>query len=261
MEYIDYVKVQNSRTEAYIHNPASASFLQSLSDLLTKLHMLPSLASPLYSCGDHYYYRVSGQGKLFPVWYRIAVEKLFSDDPTTAHEVFHDELTEKGAVVSSGFSLGGKYWAYSSSIQGSEWSPIHIRATSTGEKLNDEIVDTKFTGKSAPISWLADIGFFYLYWPNRGTGMAPGLGPQLRFHRVGDSQDMDEVVYEEKASPTHTFCARTNGEWVFLFVLGSGRTSQVKAARVPKKLLNEDRMELDLKFDIVISDDFDTEWE
>lgn len=261
--YNEYVTAQNSHSESFIRDPSSAADLKSLESLLNKLHSLPSLASPPYLCGDHYYYRVAGQGQVFPIWYRVPKEYVDGTggretvNLTKQRKLFHDEAIELGAIISSGFSTGEKYWAYSSSIHGSEWCRIHVRSIVTGEKLKDTVIDTKFTGKPAQISWLGDLGFFYQYWPDKESG----LKPQLRFHRVGENQARDVIVYEAKDEPTRTFCTRTDGEWVILFVLKSGRNSMVKVGRVTKSFLSGESREMGLEFNITVASDFASEWE
>ena len=263
VHYSEFIAAQNARSESFINEPSSAPNLKSLETLLKKLHSLPSLASPFYSCGGHYYYRVAGQGKVFPIWYKI--KKGYVDGASGENvvelagksEVFHDELSEMSAVISSGFSSGGKYWAYSSSIHGSEWTKIHIRNCVTGDKLQDEIIDTKFTAKAAQISWLGDAGFFYQYWPDKTSG----LNPQLRFHLVGEDQGKDVVVHEDKNEPTSTFCVRTEGECVMLFVFRGGRSSEVKAGIVVKEFLTGSNRDFAFDFDVTVAGDFESEWE
>lgn len=261
--YSEIIAAQNARSESFINEPSSASNLKCLETLLKKLHSLPSLASPFYSCGGHYYYRVAGEGKLFPIWYRIKKEHVdgASDgnavDLAGKSEVFHDELGEMGVTISSGFSLGGKYWAYSLSIHGSERTKIHIREGVTGDRLQDEIIDTKFTAKPAQISWLGDVGFFYQYWPDKTSGLIP----QLKFHLVGEDQEKDVVVYENANEPTSTFCVRTEGECVMLFEFRSGRNSKVKAGIVGKDFLSGGNRDFAFDFDGTVAGDFESEWE
>ena len=258
LAYSEYIVAQNARSELFINDSSSVADFKSLESLLKKLHSLPSLASPFYLCGDYYYYRVAGQGKTFPIWYRVLREHVDGDlNLVGKSEVFHDEASELGAVISSGFSAGEKYWAYSSSIQGSEWCRIHVRSTITGDKLKDMVVDTKFTGKPAQMSWLGDVGFFYQYWPDKESG----LNPKLRFHRVGEDPVNDMVVYEDKTNPTCTFCIRTDGQWVVLFVLKSGRNSMVKVGRTTNGFLSGETNDLELEFNITVAGDFASEWE
>jgi hypothetical protein len=95
-------------------------------------------------------------------------------------EVFeksHDETDDGGALVSSGFSRSGKYWACSSSIKSSAWVNIMIKDTVAGKQLPDMLDDTKSAGKEMRGSSIS----FGRIWKKKG-------GLQLRFHRFGASR-------------------------------------------------------------------------
>jgi prolyl oligopeptidase len=124
---------------------------------------------------------------VFPVTYRVQKAKLTNindgDGLLEVSEKFHDETDDGGALVSSGLSKSGKYWAHSTSIKGSAWVNIRIKDTVAEKSLPDMLDDTKFAAKEMLISWSGDMGFFYQFWPDREKKG----GPQLRFHRVGST--------------------------------------------------------------------------
>jgi prolyl oligopeptidase len=256
-----FVEAQNTQFQSFIQDPELEFSRQVLQKTLRQLHGLPSLAGVPQSCGDYYYYHVAGQGAVFPVTYRVQKSKLANIKSggglLELSEKFHDEAADGGALVSSGFSKSGKYWAYSSSIKGSAWVNIRIKDTMTKEVLPELLGDTKFAAKEMPISWLGDLGFFYQFWPDREKKG----GPQLRFHRVGSEQKDDVVVFEDRENLDHTFAAHVSedNQLLFLFVFRGGRNNRLSGAKItPESFLSS--LRLGLQFDMRISDTFDAEW-
>jgi prolyl oligopeptidase len=234
---------------------------QVLQKTLLQLHSLPSLAVLPQSCEEYYYSRVAGNGAVFPVTYRVKNPKLANikneEGLLEVSEKSHDEADDGGALVSSGFSRSGKYWAYSSSIKGSACVNIRIKDTVAGKELPDMLDDTKFVAKEMLIAWFGDVGFFYQFWPDSGKEG----GPQLRFHRVGSKQIDDVVVFDDKKNSEHRFAVQVSeDDQLLLFhVFKGGRSHKLWAAKItPEDLMASFRPEF--KFDIIISDIFDAEW-
>jgi prolyl oligopeptidase len=256
-----FVEAQNTQFQSFIKDPDLETPQQVLQKTLLQLHSLPSLAGIPHSCGHYYYYRVAGRGAVFPVTYRVQKSRLTDikdgQGLLQVSEKFHDEVEDGGAVVSSGFSKSGKYWAYSSSIKGSAWVNIRIKDTVTGRPFLDMLSNTKFAAKEMPISWFGDLGFFYQFWPDKENKG----GPQLKFHRLGREQKDDLVVFEDKENLDHTFAAETSegDEILFLFVFKGGRKHRFWATRTTPEILSN-LSGSSLKFDIKISDNFDAEW-
>jgi prolyl oligopeptidase len=247
-EYHSFVQAQNETFDDYINHPSLSSSRENLQKTLSDLHALSSPISLPRRVGAWYYYRASGHGRTYPVTYRSKTLDFASP------EIFHDEAAEGdagAAMISSGFSKTGRYWAYWSSIRGSEVGYIRVRDTTspTGERTEDTVRGVKFTGREAGIKWMGDGGFLYQYWPEEETGKGK-KGPQLRYHKLGEEQERDKVVYEDPGNPGYTFWASVdgNGEWVFLMVLRAGRNNQLWGARVSET----EGMDGDLKFNMQI---------
>jgi prolyl oligopeptidase len=267
-----FVEAQNSQFQTFIQDPELETARHVLQKTLRNLHSLPSLASVPQSSGDYYYYRIAGQGAIFPITYRVKKCMLsemqigvsFADlvekfGLLELSEKFHDEAEDGGALVSSGFSKSGRYWAYSSSIKGSAWTNIRIKDTTTRRPLKDFLRDTKFAAKEIAIEWISDLGFFYQFWPEKGQG----LGPQLRFHRVGSEQKDDVVVFEDRENLDHTFTAGVSEdeEFVLLSIFKGGRNNRLQATKItPGSEILSSSSDVKLDFDIKISDTFDAEW-
>ncbi|KAE9364943.1 alpha/beta-hydrolase [Stipitochalara longipes BDJ] len=256
-----FVQAQNSQFRSFIQDPDLDLSQDVLQRSLLQLHNLPSLAGVPQPCGGYYYFRVAGQGAVFPVTYRVQKPLLANVADGTGllqlSEKFHDEAEDGGALVSSGFSKSGKYWAYSSSIRGSAWVNIRIKDTVTKQVSLEVLGDTKFTAKEASISWFRDLGFFYQFWPGKETKG----GPQLRFHRVGSEQKDDVVVFKDENNSDHTFAAEVteNHDFLLLSVFKGGRSNKLWAAKItPEHFSASSGLKLD--FDFEISDKFEAEW-
>jgi prolyl oligopeptidase len=256
-----FVEAQNTEFQSFIEDLDLETPRQVLQKTLLQLHNLPSLAGIPQSCGDYYYYRIAGQGAVFPVTCRVQKSRLtdIKDGKglLLVSEKFHDEAEDGGALVSSGFSKSGKYWAYSSSIKGAAWVNIRIKDTVTKKSLPDILNDTKFSAKEMPISWFGDLGFFYQFWPDKEKKR----GPQLKFHSVGSEQKDDVVAFEDRENLDHTFAVEVSDddELLFLFVFRGGREHGIWAARMGSGNLLASSGS-GFEFDIKISDNFDAEW-
>jgi prolyl oligopeptidase len=256
-----FINSQNSQFESFIQDLDLDMPGQVIQKILLQLNTLPSLAGIPHCTGEHYYFRVAGQRTVFPVTYRVPKSRV--TDIKNGHGLlevsaeFHNEANDGGALVSSGFSKSGKYWAYSSSIKGSAWVKIRIKDTTTNELLREELTDTKFAAKEMSISWFGDQGFFYQYWPDREKKGEP----QLRFHRVGNKQEDDLVVFEDEENPDHTFAVEMtqDDQFLLLYVFRGGRNNSLRAARINSESLSA-ASGANIEFEIKIEDKFEAEW-
>jgi prolyl oligopeptidase len=262
----EFVATENEALDDYLY--ADTSGPSTKNSLMTLLHSLVqgeivSLAPQ--PAGQYYLLRVSGCGRAFPITVRIRKQDLqtFLASQGSANtslstqklvQVFHDEGHEGGSLLSSGVSKSGKYWAYSTSVKGSDWGVIRVKETETSRLLLDEICDTKFNNIIKPISWWGDLGFFYQSWPLSGEQNAR---PQLRYHALGTSQAEDKVIYEDKAHPGYCFWLQISDQgFAFLSIYNAGQTCQIRAARITNPC---DQPKLD--FNIELCDNFDYKWE
>ncbi|MCA9648893.1 MAG: S9 family peptidase [Myxococcales bacterium] len=106
-------------------------------------------------------------------------------------------LSDDGTVALSGtdFSHDGALMAYGVSASGSDWQTWRVRTVATGEDLVDRLDWIKFSG----VAWTKDgKGFYYSRYdaPKEGDELEDlNRGQKLYYHRLGDAQDKDVLVY------------------------------------------------------------------
>jgi len=131
-----------------------------------------------------------------------------------------NKLSEDGTVALAGtsFSEDGHWMAYSLAAAGSDWSDWFVRNVDTGKDTGDHLQWTKFTGAS----WTRDgKGFFYSRYPEPPEDQsrkAANKNNKLFFHKLGEDQARDELIYERPDHPDWGFNARVteDGRWLLI---------------------------------------------
>ncbi len=101
------------------------------------------------------------------------------------------------AVVVTSLSPDGRLFAYTVSEAGSDRQVLRIRSTQTGEDLDDELHHLRFTS----VAWFGD-GFFYTRFPESDPASTePVRDQQVYYHRVGDAQGDDRLIYRNADDP------------------------------------------------------------
>lgn len=209
-----WVKAQQTLTEAYLSKiPERETLKKRLTEAWDyDKHGLPSLIA-----GRLFYSRKTGlQNQGVHYWREDkpgAEEKLLLDPNT---------LSADGTVAVSGLSVSddGRFFAYSLSESGSDWTTWHVIEVDSGKKLPDEIKWVKFSGAT----WLPDSSGFYY---SRYAAPAPGqelkdtnLNQKLYLHRLGEPQEKDQLIYERPDHPKWGFGAglTEDGRYLILHV-------------------------------------------
>lgn len=212
-----WVAAQNKVTDQYL---ASIPFRSRVKQRLEELWNYPKYGSPTRK-GDYYYFAKNDGLQNQSVIYR---QKGLDANP----EVFLDpnKLSADGtaALGALSFSRKYKYAAYQLAQSGSDWQEVFVMQTDTKEKLSDHLKWIKFSG----IAWKGDEGFYYSRYP------APSSGNELKgknefhqvwYHKIGEPQDKDQLVYEDKAHPLRTSVADVTEDERFLVISSSEGTS------------------------------------
>ena len=130
-------------------------------------------------------------------------------------------LSKDGTVALKQWSVSddGKYVAYGLSSGGSDWEEWHVLDVDTGKPTGDVLKWVKFSNAS----WRRDgTGFFYSRYdePAGNSLKAANQFQKLYFHRLGEDQDDDFLVYENPAQPDWRFQGEVSddGRWLVISV-------------------------------------------
>lgn len=207
----DWVKSQNEVTFAYLEQlPMREEFAARL----TELWDFAKMGTP-WRVQDRYFFRRNDGLQNQSVLY--VQEGLEGDarvllDPNTLSA---DGTVALGQVV---VSDDASKMAYSLNESGSDWQTWHVRDIDSGEDLPDVLKDSKFSGAS----WLPDTsGFFYCAYaaPDEETKlMDANASMKLFFHRLGDPQSADRLVYERPDQPRWGFAPAVTDDGRYLVI-------------------------------------------
>jgi prolyl oligopeptidase len=209
-----WVEAQNKVTFGYLDR---IPFRAKIRARLQELYNFPKYGMP-FRRGDLYFFTKNDGLQNQPVMY---VQKTLQGQP----EVFLDpnKLSADGTTRLGAFSVSsdGRYAAYTLSKGGSDWQEAFVMEVQTRRTLPDHIRWIKVSG----LSW-AGAGFYYSRYD------APAAGKELSsknenhkvyFHKLGDAQADDQLVYEDSANPQRFHIASTTEDERFLILNVSER--------------------------------------
>ena len=181
---------------------------------LTELWDYPKARAPLRRGGRYFQLRNSGlqnQDVLY-VMEALDGEPQVLLDPNT--------LSPDGTVALTGWAASddGQWLAYATSAGGSDWMTWRVREVATGRDLADTIEWSKFSGAA----WRKDgSGFFYARYPAPEPGQdltGTNYGHMLYYHRLGEPQERDRLVYQRPDQKEWGFSAEVSDDGRYLVV-------------------------------------------
>jgi len=183
-----WVEEENKLTFSYLDQ---IPYRGAIRDRMTKLWNYERFTVPEKQGGRYFLEHNNGlqNQNVLLVAESLTAEPRVLLDPNT--------LSADGTVALSGRTItdDGKLLAYGTAASGSDWQEWHVRDVDTGKDLPDLIKWVKFSGAS----WTKDgKGFFYSrYDEPKGTALRDAnYFQKLYYHKLGDSQDKDTLVYE-----------------------------------------------------------------
>ncbi|MEZ6065732.1 MAG: prolyl oligopeptidase family serine peptidase [Planctomycetaceae bacterium] len=193
-EVAAWVTTQNEHTEKFLD---AIGGREAIRRRLTKLWDFEKFGTPFQVAGRVYYEKNDGLQNQYVLYVQ--------ETPESEPRVLIDPNTwsEDGTIALDGtsFSEDGRYVAYSIAEAGSDWSVWKVMEIATGKVLDDELQWIKFNSPA----WTADgAGFFYARFPAPAEGEAfqeLNLNQQVYYHRVGQPQAMDTLVFERPDEP------------------------------------------------------------
>ncbi len=212
----EWVDAQNKATQAYL---SAIPFRDKIKKRLEELWNYPRYGTPFRE-GEHYYFYKNDGLQNQAVLYR-------QKGLTGAPEVFIDpnKLSDKGtaALGSLSFSKDGKYCAYLIAKAGSDWQQGFVMDVATKQVLADTLDWIKFSG----LSWKGH-GFYYSRYdaPDEHSKLSKkNEFHKVYYHKVGDAQAQDELVYVDKEHPLRNAGAGLTEDERFLILSTTEGTS------------------------------------
>lgn len=211
-----WVVAQNKVTQNYL---SQIPYREDIKRRLTEIWNYPKESAP-FKVGEYYFFTKNDGLQNQGVWF---IKKGL----TGKEESFLDpnKLTSDGTAAISllGFSHNKKYVAYSVAQAGSDWSNIYVMDIATKTKLPDELKWTKFSGAA----WKND-GFYYSKFdePAKGTDLsAANKFQKIYYHKLGDPQQNDQLIFEDKTNSNLYFGASVTEDDRFLIIYANAGTS------------------------------------
>ncbi len=207
-----WVEQENALTESWL---AAQTGREEIRSRLTELWNFERYGG-FSKAGSRYFYFHNSGLQNQPVLYVM-------DSWDAAPRVLIDPNTYRadGTAALNGDVVNGKgsLIAYAVAQAGSDWNDWRVRDVATGEDLPDLV---RWSKGGAPAWAPDDGGFYYTRFPEPAPEellTAAALHEQLCFHRLGDAQSEDSVIYELQDHPSWTFYPRVTQDGQALLVM------------------------------------------
>ena len=212
----EWVKAQNAVTFGYLEK---IPFREKLKNRLLEIYNYPRYSAP-FRVGEYYFF---GKNDGLQNQSVIYVQKGLEAAP----EVFLDPngLSADGTVRAGLLAPSGDKtkMAVSRGEAGSDWGEIRVMDIASKSELPDRLLWIKFSGAA----WWKD-GFFYSRYDKPAPGQeltAKNEFQKVFYHKLGDPQEKDALVYEDKAHPLRYVSASVSEDERYLFLTISEGTS------------------------------------
>jgi prolyl oligopeptidase len=220
-----WVKAQAQVAEQYLQSLPGRS---QLTARLTELSALPSCSAPRLRGGR--WFRLTNDGSQQQSVLRV------SDEPMGPGEVLLDPnpVAADGSTSIAGAvaDYSGQLIAWSYQEAGSDWCRWRVRSLASEQDLPDYIRWAKFV---LPC-WLADsTGFVYCLFPptdSQDIFSSAAGAPRLMLHRLGTSQEQDELIFSLPEQPTTSFWPWIDDQGRWLVVVLDDSAADTRAVWV-----------------------------
>jgi len=185
----EWVKAQNKVTFDYIKNIPSRKDIEAR---LTKIWNYPKTSAPFKKGGYYFEYRNTGLQNQSVIYIKKSLEWY--------------------CIINKLPSI--RRWKICCIRYLSR--EFFVREIETGKNLEDHIMWAKFSS----ISWYKD-GFFYSRYPEPKEGDAlkgVNTNSKVYYHKIGDKQSDDKMIYEEPKNPQRGFNAYVTDDNKYLII-------------------------------------------
>jgi prolyl oligopeptidase len=218
-----WIEAQNKVTFAWLEK---LPLREKLRTRLTELWNYERFGLPQKKGGRYFFTRNDGlqnQNSIFLVDQLGGDPRLLIDP---------NQLSADGTIALGNWEISddGKLLAYDLAESGSDWRECHVLEIDTGRKLSDHLKWTKFSG----LSWTPDNkGFYYSRYDEPPEGkkfIGANYYQKLYYHRLGEPQAKDTLVYKRDDEKEWGFDGRVTDDGRYLIISvwrGTERKNQV----------------------------------
>ena len=207
----EWVDSQNALTFSVIKQ---LPYRNEIKARLTKLWDYEKFGTPFKRGGRYFYFKNNGLQNQ-SVLYKL---KSLDEEPTVLIDPNQWSADGTNALGGLEFSDDGKLLAYGVQKAGSDWRTWKVMDVETGEQLSDELNWIKF----GSVSWTKDSkGFFYSCYDEPKSDekfQGLNLGQKVYYHRIGDSQNNDQLIHENPENPKFGFLPEVSEDGKYLVV-------------------------------------------
>lgn len=210
----DWVSQQNRITQSYL---SKIPFRNDIKQRLTQLWNYEKYSAPFKEGGYTYYYKNDGLQNQYI---------LYREDKSGKTEVFLDpnKLSTDGTTSLAGieFTKDGSLCAFQISEGGSDWRKVIVLDTKTGKRVDDTLMNVKFSG----LSWYGNDGFYYSSYdkPEGSQLSAQTQQHKLFYHKLGTPQSSDQLVFGGEATPRRYIGGGVTEDQQYLIISAANAT-------------------------------------
>ena len=229
-ETTQWVTEQNKVTDTWMEK---VPYRNDLKERLTGLWNYERYGVPFHKGNFYYFFKNDGIQNQSVLYIQDSLDgeaRVFLDP---------NKLAEDGTTSLSEYKVShnGKYFAYAISKAGSDGNEIYVMETATGKQLTDQLEWVKFS----TIAWRGD-GFYYSRYDKPSGGSELSVKNEFQkvyYHKVGNPQSADELIYENPNYPLRNYGALTTLDEQFVILVEnestSGNALYVKDLKTPAR--------------------------
>lgn len=201
--------------------------------LVSKTASTESYLAPVKENGKYFITRIIAVGP------QRGITLLVRDSATGITRTVIDEAVQRRAGLPARQAVpapSAEQVAYGVGSDATEWQTVRVRSVATGQELADSVEGLHRFAPS--VSWARDpgrAGFYYTRFPRPGGGSGSGRpveSGRVYYHRVGDPQSADQLVFSVADSSVLTPTAVVTDDGRYLVITVRRGTAQASSIHV-----------------------------
>ena len=227
----DVKKWVDSENEVTFNYLKQIPYREQIKNRLTSIYNYPKYSDAI-KIGENIFYNyndgLKNQSQIMIQTGLSGTAKVFMDPNLLSKE-------GTATITIDGFSKDRKYCAYHVNRAGSDWETTYVINVASGQNTGDSLKWLKFGGAA----WKGN-GFYYSGYDAPAGGnelLAKNEYQKIFYHKLGDPQSKDQLIYQDKDHPLRYVDAQTTEDERFLILYISegtfGNEMQYKDLNVP----------------------------